>query len=308
MGGRVTGGQPLPIVSPAQLPQADPVFSRVAIIGLGFIGGSLAMAARQVWPSALVIGVDTNEVLETAMRLQAIDVGSDDPIVAAEADLVVLAAPVAENIRLLSELEVNVLRDATVTDVGGSKRAMVDAASCLPSRLTFVGGHPLAGAPRRGIDAARPDLFVGRPWVLTPASPDLPALGRLRRFVEGVGAEPKVMTATEHDHLVSYLTQLPQLVVNVLMQVLGEQIGEHGLSFAGRGLADTTRLAATPGQPWKDVLATNEDMAGRALDAFAEMLTYVRGHLDSGETIEGLFESAAYWRGRLPTRRASDPS
>jgi prephenate dehydrogenase len=116
------------------------------------------------------------------------------------------------------------------------------------------------------------------------------------------------MTPAEHDHLVSYLTQLPQVVVSVLMQVLGEQIGEHGLGFAGRGLADTTRLAATPGHTWKDVLGANHDLTGRAIDAFIEMLAFMREHLESGETIEGLFESAAYWRGKLPPRRPVDPS
>ncbi len=296
----------LPIVRPGELPRAEVLFERIAVVGLGFIGGSVAMAARQVWPSALVIGIDGNDVLETAVRMGAIDVGADDPVAAAEADLVLLAAPVAENIRLLEELPASVPGQALVTDVGGSKRAIVEAAAALPARLRFVGGHPLAGAPRRGIESARPDLFVGRPWILTPAVPESEDAARLGRFVEALGAEPRVMTPVEHDHLMSYLTQLPQLVVSTLMQVLGEQIGEHGLGFAGRGLADTTRLAATPGHTWKDVLATNQDMAGRALDTFMEMLTFMRARLESGDTIEGLFESAAYWRTKLPARKASD--
>jgi prephenate dehydrogenase len=143
--------------------------------------------------------------------------------------------------------------------------------------------------------------------MLTPHSPAAEGVERLTQFVSGLGADAHVMTPLEHDHLVSYLTQLPQVVVSTLMQVLGEQIGEHGLGFAGRGLIDTTRLAAAPGQTWKDVLATNDDLAGRALDAFIEMLTFIRGRLDSRETIEGLFESAAYWRERLPLRQSSDP-
>jgi len=263
---------------------------------------------RQVWPKALVIGIDQNDVLETAIRKHTVDVAADDLVVAAEADLIILAAPVAVNIRLLSEIPLNIPGRALVTDVGGSKRATVEAAMRLPPRLTFVGGHPLAGGPRRGIDAARADLFIGRPWMLTPHSPTAEGLDRLTRFVSGLGADARVMTPLEHDHLVSYLTQLPQVVVSTLMQVLGEQIGEHGLGFAGRGLIDATRLAAAPGQTWKDVLATNDDLAGRALDAFIEMLTFIRGRLDSGETIDGLFESAAYWRERLPVPRPSDPS
>ena len=295
-------GQPLPLVTIGQLSEAEHLFDRIAIVGLGFIGGSIALAVRQVWPKTLIIGVDRNDVLETAIRQHAVDVGADDLVVAAQADLVILAAPVADNARLLSEIASNIPGRALVTDVGGSKRATVEAASCLPPRLPFVGGHPLAGGPRSGIGAARADLFVGRPWLLTPHTPAADGLESLTRFVSGLGATAHVMTALEHDHLVSYLMQLPQVVVSTLMQVLGEEIGEHGLGFAGRGLIDTTRLAAAPGQTWKDVLATNDDLAGHALDAFIEMLTFIRGRLGSGETIEGLFESAAYWRARLPTR------
>lgn len=304
----MSDARPLPIVRADQLPRAEPLFDRIAIIGLGLIGGSLALAARQAWPDALVIGVDDNDVLESAMRLQAIDVGADDPVVAAEADLVVLAAPVAENIRLIARLPAYVTAEAVVTDVGGSKRAILEAAGSLPERLSFVGGHPLAGAPRRGIRAARADLFLGRPWVLTPQTPEAAGLARLEKFVAGVGASPRIMTAAEHDHLASYLLQLPQLVASTLMQTIGEQLGEHGLALAGRGLADTTRLAAAPGNTWKDVLATNADLSGRALDAFMETLAYMRSHLETGEIIEGLFESASYWRARLPTKRAGDPS
>lgn len=302
-----TGGDPLPLVIADSLSEAEPLFDRIAIVGLGFIGGSIALAVRQAWPKALIIGVDRNDVLETAIRKHAVDVGADDLVVAADADLVILAAPVCDNIRLLSEIPPNVPGRALVTDVGGSKRGTTEAAVRLPPRLAFVGGHPLAGGPRRGIDAARADLFVGRPWVLTPHVPAAEGLDRLTRFVTGLGADVRVMTPLEHDHLVSFLTQLPQVVVSTLMQVLGEQIGEHGLGFAGRGLIDTTRLAAAPGHTWKDVLATNDDLAGRALDAFIEMLTFIRGRLGSGETVEGLFESAAYWRERLPVRRPSDP-
>jgi prephenate dehydrogenase len=299
-------GHMLPIVSPGQLPTAELVFHRIAIVGLGFMGGSLAMAARQVWPSALVIGVDQNDVLETAHRLHVVDVAADDLVIAAEADLIVLAAPVEDNIRLIETLARDIPGQAVVTDLGASKRAVIDAAAGLPARLTFIGGNPLAGGPRQGIDAARPDLFVGRPWILTPVGGDEESLERLKRFVTGVGADPHVMTPAEHDHLTAYLNQLPQVVVNVLMQVIGEQIGDLGLSLAGRGLIDTTRLATAPGHTWKDVLATNRDMAGSAIDAFVEMLGFVRERLDSGETIEGLFESAAYWRGRLPNRRSGD--
>src|SRR5438552_10026981 len=159
----------LPVIQPRDARQGQPaVFDRIGIVGLGLIGGSIALRAREVWPSALVIGVDNKDVLEDAMRRHAIDVAADDLIVLAEADLVVLAAPARQNIALLADLDENVRHAAIVTDTSGTKRAIVDAARGLPPRFTFVGGHPLGGAARSGLEHARPDLFAGRPWLLTP--------------------------------------------------------------------------------------------------------------------------------------------
>src|SRR6188768_1306168 len=147
---------------------SPPIFTRIGVVGLGLIGGSIALAARELWPSALVIGVDNKDVLETAMRLHAIDVAADDLIVLAEADLVILAAPVRQNLQLLDELDENVRVPAVVTDTGSTKRAIVEAARRLPSRFTFIGGHPLGGAARSGLEHAKSDLFKGRPWLFTP--------------------------------------------------------------------------------------------------------------------------------------------
>ena len=132
------------------------------------IGGSIAIAARQIWPDGLVIGVDRKDVLERAMVLHAVDVAADDPVVLAEADLVILAAPIQQNLALLRELPDCITGSAVITDTGSTKREIVEAAKALPERFTFIGGHPLGGAARSGIDHARPDLFTGRPWLFTP--------------------------------------------------------------------------------------------------------------------------------------------
>ena len=290
---------PLRLVPTGGTAPTPPVFERVAVVGLGLMGASLAMAARHAWPSALVIGVDANDVLETAVRMHAIDLGADDLVVAAEADLVVLAAPLAENARLLGELAGVLTGEAVITDTGSAKRLMLEAAIGLPPRLTFIGGHPLAGAPRRGIEHARGDLYQGRPWILTPPSSMPPAVSRLEAFIRGVGAMPRTMTADQHDHVLAYLSHLPQLVVSALTQVIGEEVGETGLSLAGRGLLDTARLAASPGSTWKDVYAANADEVRAALDALTDTLTLLRGRLEQGEVIEGLFDSANFWRKTL---------
>src|SRR6266478_729672 len=106
----------LPVIQPGRVADAQaPIFARIGIVGLGLIGGSVALAAREIWPTSLVIGVDNKDVLETAMRLHAIDVAADDPVVLAEVDLVILAAPVRTNIELLKELDDYVHQPAVVT-------------------------------------------------------------------------------------------------------------------------------------------------------------------------------------------------
>src|ERR1700704_5468011 len=126
----------LPVIQPGRpVDRQAPVFQKIGIVGLGLIGGSIALAAREIWPSSLVIGVDNKDVLETAMRLHAIDVAADDLIVLAEADLVVLAAPARQNIALLEALDENVHQPAVITDTSSTKRKIVQAARVLPARF-----------------------------------------------------------------------------------------------------------------------------------------------------------------------------
>jgi len=296
-------GRRLPVVQTGQLPASPPVFQRVAVVGLGLIGGSLAMAVRQAWPAALVIGIDNNDVLEAAIRLHAVDVGADDPIVAAEADLVVLAAPGRENERMLARLPAIIPGEAVVTDVGSAKRSIVAAAAALPDRLSFVGGHPFAGSTRAGITAARPDLFRGRPWFLTPQSASDAVMDRLRGLVRSVGGDPVSITPAEHDRLLAYLSQMPQVAASAIMQVVGEAVGDEGLGYSGRGLAETTRLAASPASAWTDAYEANADHVGAAIDALIAVLSSMRDRLDSPEAIAALFAAANQWRARLPRRQ-----
>jgi len=293
----VPEGKQLPVLQPGRNPGQPPIFQRVGIVGLGLIGGSIALAARQTWPAGLVIGVDRKDVLERAMILHAIDVAADDPIVLAEADLVILAAPIQQNLELLRELEDNVSGAAVVTDTGSTKRQMVEAAKSLPDRLTFFGGHPLGGAARGGIEHARPDLFAGRPWLFTPSpGHDVQTLDKLMSFVSGLGAIPRSVSPEEHDRLLAFISHLPQLTVSALMHVVGQAAGSEGLSLSGRGLQDTTRLASSPADIWKEVSATNADELGAALDALIAVLGELRAGLETGQSIEAVFASANSWR------------
>ena len=302
----------LPVIQPGELnrrPAQTPIFQKVGIVGLGLIGGSIALAARQIWPAALVIGVDNKDVLETAMRLHAIDVAADDPYVLAEADLVILAAPVKQNIELLAGLDENVHQPAIVTDVGSTKRAIMEAARGLPPKFTFIGGHPLGGAAKAGLENARPDLFTGRPWLLTPsidslsrrsdAKADGDAVEKLSAFVTALGAEPRVVDVATHDRLLAFLSHLPQLTASALMNVVGNAVGAQGLGLSGKGLADTTRLASSPPEIWRDIAATNADEIGPALDALIELLQDLRRDLPTGDRLADIFADAARWRRTL---------
>src|SRR5579862_4919367 len=131
----------LPVLQPGRPAPAGkpPIFEKIGIVGLGLIGGSIALGARELWPASLVIAVDNKDVLETAMRLHAVDVAADDLIVLAEADIVILAAPVRQNLAILGQLDENVHQAAVITDTGSTKREIVEAARKLPPRFTFVG-------------------------------------------------------------------------------------------------------------------------------------------------------------------------
>src|SRR6187549_4038978 len=119
----VSESKQLPMLRQERNPGQPPIFQRVGIVGLGLIGGSIALAARHTWPAGLVVGVDRKDVLERAMVLHAIDVAADDSIVLAEADLVILAAPIQQNLEILRDLADNVLGEAVVSDTGSTKRA-----------------------------------------------------------------------------------------------------------------------------------------------------------------------------------------
>ena len=307
----------LPVIQPGQPGRRDtqpPLFAKVGIVGLGLIGGSIALRARELWPTSLVIAVDNKDVLETAMRLHAIDVAADDLFVLAEADLIVLAAPVRQNIALLGQLDDHIKKPAIVTDTGSTKRDIVKAARHLPARFTFIGGHPLGGAAKGGLEHARSDLFAGRPWLLTPdgeafhpSSLDsagnqrqaTEGLEQLSAFIRALGSEPRMLTADAHDRLVAFLSHLPQIAASALMQVVGDAVGPDGLALAGRGLADTTRLAGSPPDIWRDIAATNADQIGPALDELIGLLQDLRRDLPDGDRLTDVFSHASGLRDLL---------
>ena len=279
----------------------EPPFPRIAIVGVGLIGGSIALAVKRRWPSSTIVGIDRPSVLETARRLTVIDHGTETLDGVAGAQLIILAAPVLQNAAVLRELPDRADR-AVVTDVGSTKRSILEAARGLPPRLPFVGGHPLAGAAAGGVETARPDLFTDRPWLLTrsPSTTDA-AMDSLTAFVSALHAVPRIIDAEEHDRLLAFLSHLPQLAVTALMHVVGDHAGAEGLALAGRGLHDTTRLASSPAPPWRDIVASNGDNIENAIDAMIAALETLKSATRPEHTadLERLFVSAARWKGVL---------
>jgi prephenate dehydrogenase len=255
------------------------LIGHLAIVGCGLIGGSLELAARE----------------RGAVRhLTALDKG-DDLAALAGADLIVLAAPILRNIELLAALRPYLSTETIVTDTGSTKAAIVSAAA----GMRFVGGHPVAGAAASGRGAARADLFAGRPWILTPAPETAPEdVSRVQALVETLGAAVHILSPDEHDRLFAAISHLPQLVVSALMEVVGSRAKAEGLSLAGAGLRDSTRLAGSPAGIWRDILQTNHQNIAEALDALIAVLSRLRDD-GSAEELTGLFERAARWRQSL---------
>ena len=282
----------------------DPPFKTLSVVGLGLIGGSIALAVRERWPGVRIAGVDRKAVLAHALGSGAIDRSADSAADVADADLIILAAPVRQNLKLLAEIAQRLPSTTIVTDVGSTKQSIVNAAAALSCTGSFVGGHPIGGAEQGGFGFARPDLFRHRPWIFTPG-PSTPAtvLERVFDFARGLGARPSSMDAAEHDRVMAFLSHLPQLAASALMDVIGSSAGENGLRLAGRGLVDTTRLASSPPDTWRDVCATNAEAVGEALDVLIDRLSDLRADLQSGEAVTRVFTEAARWRAELMSGR-----
>lgn len=252
----------------------------VGIVGAGLIGTSVALAARRANPAARIVSIDRGEPLVSV----------------AGADLVVLATPVDVILDLVRHHS-GAFGDAVITDVGSTKRAIVQAARSA-GLTSFVGGHPMAGAASSGPSGARADLFERRPWFLMPhgAAPD--AVSTVRAFVERLGAQAVTFDddGWEHDRLMAAVSHLPQIAATVLMRVVGDAAGADGLAFAGNGCRDTTRLAGSSAAIWEGVLATNKAALEPLLLAMADQLRDAARALDDGDRVRELFNQANQYR------------
>lgn len=261
------------------------MFRTVAIAGLGMIGGSLGMALRRRRLAGRVIGLTRRAAtIDEGVRCGAIDEGSLEASGAADADLVVLAAPVLAFEHLAKNLAPHLKPGCLVTDVGSTK-AQITARipGLLPDGVDFVGGHPMAGSERGGVLAGRPDLFEGAVWVLTRAENARPqSVERLREMVRALGATPVEMEPALHDDAVARISHLPHVVAAALAEA-----AESGLVPAevlrlliAGGFKSTTRIAASPPEMWRDICLTNREAVLASLRDFEACVARFREALE----------------------------
>jgi prephenate dehydrogenase len=265
------------------------LFERVSIIGLGLLGGSWALALKENGFACTVHGCDRREVLQRAASLKVIDDGSEDVTDAVrDADLVVLAAPVAAIFDLLPTLPAAVSTQALITDVGSTKRLICErAAQLFRGTALFVGGHPMAGKQRSGLEHADGSLFRNGRYALVPLRPEDVADSRVKALITlltEMGAVPFVTDATIHDRAVAFLSHLPQLVSTGLASLIAEESARSflPLEFAGPGFRDVTRLAESPYTVWRDICLTNGENIRSALGALIQKLQHMETDLNDG--------------------------
>lgn len=293
---------------------------RIAVIGLGLIGGSVALAAKQKL-DVEVGGWDADpEALARAVARGAVDHAAPDLQTAVQnAEAVFLAAPLGALPRLITAALKAAPEECVVTDVGSAKRRLAP----FHADPRFIGGHPLSGAETAGIEHARADLFEGATWYLTPAANTEGTLyERLYRLLAGIGAQPVAIDAAEHDRTLALVSHLPHVLANVLVQQAasgegrggagrGEDRGEgeHGrLPATGPSFRDVTRVAGSNSAIWTDIYLSNADALTEALDATIARLTAARELIARADAaaIRDWNERAARDRRRLVDRQLAD--
>lgn len=292
----------------------------VAIWGPGLIGGSLGMALVQAGGYRVLAAARSPERAEAAVRAGAAHEAAPLERVAGEADVVVLCAPLAAVVGTVAEVRRRARPDAVVTDVAGLKAPVHEAAEAAEAAdagggvAAFVGGHPMAGRERGGLENARADLFRGAMWVLTARDPAraaaTPAGRRLEALARAAGAAPLWTTPEAHDAAAALASHVPQALATAAMRAFDAAARDRPLArrLAAGGLRDTTRLAASPADIWVDVLTRNAAHVCEGLDRVIAEISALRDMIARGDAagLAASFDAAGDARRRLAAEKGWD--
>ncbi len=281
-------------------------YNTIVIVGIGLIGGSLGQAFRRRHPGARIIGVSSPGAIATALETGTITEGvgyEELESAVRDADLVLLCTPIHRIQGLITTLAPMLRPGVVVSDVGSTKREIVrHAEETFPAGVHFIGGHPMAGSEKRGVEAADPFLFQNAMYVLCPAAgvPD-EVVARFGTFLGGTGATVITLDAALHDRIAAAVSHLPQLLAVALVEFVGEQNGPEApyLRLAAGGFRDMTRIASSPYGMWADIFSTNDDAVREAIDAFIERLHRLRDRVGD-PLLAGNFEVANLARSCIP--------
>ncbi|SES89065.1 prephenate dehydrogenase [Natronincola peptidivorans] len=281
-------------------------FGQIAIIGMGLIGGSLALALKNAGYKGRIIGCDLSpEALEEGLAMVAIDAATQDLKEAViKAELVIIATPVGFYSNIFQEIAEALSKDTIVTDVGSVKGYVSrTAASYLPEDIQFVGGHPMAGSEKGGIKAATPFLFQNAYYFLTAKeNTKQDTIEKLEGLVRSIGAFPVVVESNQHDKIVGQISHIPHMMAVMLANMLERRNTTDYAPFAGGGFRDTTRIAAGNPHMWKDIFFFNKEEVLEGVTILEEMLQEFKEMLaeEKEEEVLSALQKAKRLRDSIP--------
>jgi prephenate dehydrogenase len=283
----------------------------VFVVGLGLIGGSMALAIKKEHPEAVIIGFDVNEEeAELARTLKVIDeiaISLEDGM--ERADLIILATPVMQTEKILAEmLEFRLKETVIVTDVGSTKQRIVKHAKRLLQRgITFIGGHPMAGSHKSGVTAARAHLFENAFYILTPTDEvPLSEVERLKEWLKGTKAQFVILPPNEHDRITGVISHFPHIIAASLVHQAQQYENENTLvrRLAAGGFRDITRIASSNPEMWRDIFIHNKEELLALFDRWLSEMKMIRSFVEQekSEEIYHYFLAAKQFRDGLPAR------
>jgi cyclohexadieny/prephenate dehydrogenase len=293
---------------------ADRLFDRVALIGIGLIGSSLARVLRRDAPETHITACARRaETLEAARSLKIADATTDDPASAvAGADLVVLATPLSAYAEIAAAIAPALKPGAIVTDVGSVKEAAIrDIAPALPQGVHFVPGHPVAGTEHSGPESGFAEMFADRWCILTPApDTDPAAIAKVTALWQLARMRVVTMPAQHHDRVLAVTSHLPHLIAYTIVgtaSALGDDLKSEVIAYSAGGFRDFTRIAASDPVMWRDIFLKNREAVLDILQRFSEDLTALQRAIRRGEgdTLEKRFtETRAIRRSIIEAKQA----